>query len=600
MRTLIFTLVLNLSFLGVLDWQRFCCWLSQPPHAKPVKMLFRHGSLVQLARIAATTACLVQWTFAVNASSTDIDGYSFPPLIDATLEDLVNGLDLGVFTSVDLVNAYTTRIMEVNSTLRMVTELNPDALSIAAALDQERAANVSRGPLHGIPILLKNNIGTDDQMNNTAGSYALLGSKVPSDSTVAAKLRKAGAVLLGKTNLSQWANFRSSNSSNGWSAYGGQTEGAYYPGQDPSGSSSGSGVASSLGLALGSLGTETDGSILSPSSQNNLVGIKPSVGLTSRYLVVPISEHQDTVGPMARTVKDAAAILTAIAGYDANDNYTSASPFASGSTPDYVQACTLDALQGKRIGVPRNYINTGGDASWDPVITAFNAALDVLRDAGATVVDNVTLPGYDVLATANFETIVLQADFLTDLARYLSLLTVNPYGLDDLAEVQNFTQAFPLEEYPARDTDTWVDTLALGYGNDASAFWSNYTAGQYYAGPLGIEGALTNGSLDALVVPTPFAPYLPAVLGSPVVTVPLGKMPDDTTVQPNGFGNLNATGPNFPFGFSFLGARFSEFELVGLAYAFEQRTLVRNTVLPYVQPATELVDVVTRRKALCV
>ena len=185
--------------------------------------------------------------------------------------------------------------MEVNSTLHVVTQLNPDALSIAAELDSQRTAGVVYGPLHGIPVLLKNNIATADKMDNTAGSYALAGAKVPRDSTVAAKLRQAGAIILGKTNLSQWANYRSSNTSNGWSAIGGQTQGAYYPDQDPSGSSSGSGVASSLGLALAALGTETDGSILLPASANNVVGIKPTVGLTSRDLVVPILEHQDTV-----------------------------------------------------------------------------------------------------------------------------------------------------------------------------------------------------------------------------------------------------------------------------------------------------------------
>lgn len=573
-------------------------------------MFSRRGSLVQLAHVAMATACLVQWTFASNFSSTDIDGHPFPSLLDATLEDLTRGLEAGWFTSVDLVNAYTARILEVNATLRMVTELNPDALGIAAALDAERAANASRGPLHGIPILIKNNIATADQMNNTAGSFALLGAKVPTDSTVAAKLRRAGAVLLGKTNLSQWANYRSSNSSNGWSAYGGQTEGAYFPGQDPSGSSSGSGVASSLGLALGCLGTETDGSILSPSSQNNLVGIKPSVGLTSRHLVVPISEHQDTVGPMTRTVRDAAAILTAIAGFDPNDNYTSAIPFARDENnsaapplPDYVQACTPDGLQGKRIGVPRNYIDLSGDgtaAAFAPVLAAFDAALDVLRAAGATVVDNVTLPGYDVLATADFENVVLGADFVTDLARYLALLATNPAGVRTLPDLAAFTTTPPaalLEAFPERDVQVWADALALGHGNESPEFWGNFTAGQYFAGPLGVTGALANFSLDALVVPTPFAPYLPALLGSPVVTVPLGRFPDDTPVGRNGFGNLNASGPNFPFGLSFLGGRFEEFALVGMAYAFEQRTGVRGTVVPYVKPGTEVVDVVMARRA---
>lgn len=563
--------------------------------SESVKMLGSNfaQSLVALAA-GVICACQAQSTTCAN-SSTAIDGKPFPPLIEATLDDLVWGLDTGLFTSVDLVNAYTARILEVNSTLRMVTELNPDALSIAAALDSERAAGATRGPLHGIPILIKNNIATDDAMNNTAGSYALLGSKVPSDSTMASKLRKAGAVLLGKTNLSQWANYRSDNTSNGWSAYGGQTEGAYFPGQDPSGSSSGSGVASSLGLALACLGTETDGSILSPSDVNNLVGIKPSVGLTSRYLVVPISEHQDTVGPMARTVRDAAQILTAIAGVDPNDNYTSAIPFET--IPNYIEACQLDALRGTRIGVPRNVIDLTGQEEEAPVVAAFNAALDVLRAAGATVVDNITLPGYDVLATANFPNVVLEADFNTDLARYFSELVVNPYGIEDLAALRNFTQSFPLENYPERDTGVWDGALELGYGNDAPEFWSNYTADLYYAGPLGVTGALTNFSLDALVLPTAFSPFLPALIGAPVVTVPLGKFPDNTTVEQNGFGNLNATAPNLPFGFSFLGARFDEYKLIGLAYAFEQRTLVRNTIKPYIEPTTELADVVSQRKA---
>lgn len=554
-----------------------------------VKML--GSAFVQkLAALAAIAFTVVQ-----GQPSTTINGEDFPPLIEATLEDLVSGLDSGLFTSVDLVNAYTARILEVNSTLRMVTELNPDALSIAASLDSERAAGTSRGPLHGIPILIKNNIATDDKMNNTAGSYALLGAKVPSDSTMAAKLRKAGAILLGKTNLSQWANYRSDNTSNGWSAYGGQTEGAYFPGQDPSGSSSGSGVSSSLGLALACLGTETDGSILSPSNVNNLVGIKPSVGLTSRYLVVPISEHQDTVGPMARTVKDAAQILTAIAGPDPNDNYTSAFPF--NSTPNYIEACQYDALKGKRIGVPRNYIDLTGESYLAPVIPVFNAALDILRAAGATVVDNITLPGYDVLAQANFPNIVLEADFNTDLAKYFAELTYNPNNLKTVSDLRNFTQGFALEDYPERDTGVWDDAIALGYGNTSPEFWSNYTADLFYAGPLGITGALTNFSLDALVVPTDFAPFLPALIGAPVVTVPLGALPPNTTVQQNGFGNLNASAPNLPFGFSFMGARFDEFNLIGLAYAFEQRTLVRNTIKPYIEPTTELADVVNKRKA---
>lgn len=366
--------------------------------------------------------------------------------------------------------AYIARIGEVNGALNCVTEINPDAVTIAAELDAERARGKTRGPLHGIPILIKNNIATNDKMNNTAGSFALLGAKVPRDSTLATKLRAAGVVILGKANLSQWANFRSNNSTNGWSAYGGQTFGVYYPEQDPSGSSSGSGVASAIGLAFATLGSETSGSILSPSQRSNLVGIKPTVGLTSRTLVIPISEHQDTVGPMARTVKDAAYVLQAIAGKDPLDNYTLAQPFDA--PPDYVAACNFSSLRGKRIGIPRNLI----DPSEDPdstIITAFNAAVKLIARAGATIVDNTNITEYalETYNNGSTEGIVLDADFVTDLpGKYLSMLSYNPQNVQDLEDVRNFTQNFPLEDYPDRDTAVWDESLALGYGNTDPRF----------------------------------------------------------------------------------------------------------------------------------
>jgi len=249
-------------------------------------------------KAAAFLALLTFGTLGLSTARCTVHEVAgcYPDLLEVGAEELVAGLESGAWTSVELTKAYILRIKETNPVLRAVTEINPDALSIAAALDVERANGTIRSALHGIPMLIKNNIATNDQMNNTAGSYSLLGAKVPRDATVASKLRKAGVVLLGKSNLSQWANFRSSNSSNGWSAHGGQVTGAYYPNMDPSGSSSGSGVSSSIGLAFAALGTETDGSIVSPSSANNVVGIKPTVGLTSRSLVIPISEHQDTVG----------------------------------------------------------------------------------------------------------------------------------------------------------------------------------------------------------------------------------------------------------------------------------------------------------------
>ena len=414
-----------------------------------------------------------------------------------------------------------------------------------------------------MPIIIKNNIATMDKMNNTAGSFALLGAKVPKDSGVAAKLRAAGAVILGKSNLSQWANFRSNNSTNGWSAYGGQTEGVYYPQQDPSGSSSGSGVSSALGLALAALGTETSGSILSPSEVSNLVGIKPTVGLTSRALVIPISQRQDTVGPMARTVKDAAYLLQAIAGKDPDDNYTSAIPFDV--LPDYVGACDYSSLRGKRFGIPRNIIyDEPGD---EPVLAAFEAAIQTIKRAGGIIIDDTNITAYalDQYFNGNASLIVLEADFVSDLpGEYLSKLTYNPENVRDLVDVSNFTHTFAQEDYPDRDTAVWDESLALGYGNLDPRFWAEYQINLRTAGPEGILGLLANYSLDALVIPTDFSPGLPALVGyvnsislfidlsslqksrTPVVTVPMGFYPPNTTVQRNQRGTLVEVGPNVP------------------------------------------------------
>lgn len=521
-----------------------------------------------------------------------------PLLLDATLDELRAGLDVGSFTSVDLVTAYIARIREVNEELRPVTEINPDALSIAAELDLQRLAGAARNsPLHGIPVLVKDNIATHDEMNNTAGSYALLGAKVPEDSTVVAKLRKAGAVILGKANLSQWAACRSTNASQGWSAYGGQTVGAYFPDQDPSGSSSGSAVGSSLGLAWASLGTETAGSIIHPAHLGNLVGIKPTVGLTSRYLVVPISEHQDTVGPIARTVKDAAHLLSAIVGPDDRDNYTSAIPFDQ--VPDYVGACKKSGLKGKRLGVSRNLLSIEIDATADGLLSAFEAALDILRDAGAEIIDDIVLPGVSVAAnSSSFPSVVAGADFMSDLpSKYLDLLETNPNNITSVADLNEFTHKHPLESYPERNTAVWDIFLERGIFNDSPEFWGNYTTLLYNAGHLGLTGALTNHSLDALIAPGIYCSMISSSLGTPAVTVPMARMPDDSPVIPNGGGNLNLSAPNQPVGLCFAGAAFSEMSLIEMAYAYEQRTMVRKKIQPYVQPKTELVDVVGCRKS---
>jgi amidase len=407
--------------------------------------------------------------------------------------------------------------------------------------------------LHGIPILIKNNIATFDKMNNTAGSFALLGAKVPRDSHVAGKLRAAGAVILGKTNLSQWANFRSSNSSNGWSAHGGQVFGAYVKNQDPSGSSSGSGVAAALGLAAACLGTETDGSIISPSHRNNLAGIKPSVGLTSRDLVIPISEHQDTVGPMARTVKDAAYLLQAIAGPDPKDNYTSAIPQNSiPMLPDYVAACDAAALEGARIGVPTNAIELflQFDNTSRPEVDAFFAALDIFKGTSATVVGNANFTNLTEWANSSAETKVLQADFITNLAAYLDQLVENSNNITSLADVLRFTQASAagVEEFPSRNTATWEEALEpdTGFNNSDPRFFAYLQENRFLGGDGGLIGALNRHDLDAMILPSSFAPSFAAIIGAPVVTVPLGFYPADAPVVMNNRGNLVDTGPDVP------------------------------------------------------
>lgn len=424
---------------------------------------------------------------------------------------------------------------------------------------------------------------------------------------MAAKLRKAGAIILGKTNLSQWANYRSNNSTNGWSAYGGQTEAAYYPHQDPSGSSSGSGVSSSIGLALSALGSEvshgstlnshgdtnscqTSGSILSPSDVNNLVGIKPTVGLTSRYLVIPISEHQDTVGPMARSVKDAAYLLQAIAGVDPNDNYTLAIP-NNGSLPDYVAACDYSSLEDKRIGVAWNVIDIYGPLD-EPVMTAFMESVSLIERAGATIVD-ANFTAFPEYVNDNNETLVLNADFLVNLATYLSELSYNPNNITSLQDVRNFTQNSPAEDYPDRDTGAWDDALDdQGWNNTDPRFWAAYQTDLYYGGEGGIIGALDRENVSAVLLPTQLSPGIPALVGSPVISVPMGFYPADWNVTYNRRNTLVSSGPKVPFGLSFMGRKFDEATLVGLAYAYEQRTMHRNDVQPYIIPNIELGDFV--------
>ncbi|KAG6807743.1 hypothetical protein H0H92_006512, partial [Tricholoma furcatifolium] len=477
-------------------------------------------------------------------AATQSQASNFPDLYEASIAELQAGLNAGSFSSVDLVKAYFARIEEVNLSgpgLRAVIETNPSAIAAAAALDVERKIKGPRSALHGIPVLLKDNIATvaSEGMNTTAGSFALLGSVVSDDAGVVKRLRQAGAIILGKANLSEFAEFRG-NLASGWSGRGGQASNAYYPHADPCGSSSGSGIASSIGLTTVSLGTETDGSITCPSAHNNLAGIKPTVGLTSRAGVIPISEHQDTVGPMTRSMTDAAIVLSIIAGRDPNDNFTLAQPAV---VPDFTQALNKDALQGKRIGVPRRvFLNSTINDRPADVSSAFEQALTVLRNLGATIVDPADLPSAEAILASNNETVVLDIQ----LNNWFAGLISNPTGVENLTELITFDNNNPTLEEPQGYTDQSIFIQADATDGFNAAYFASLAFDHGLGRAQGIDAALQAHQLDALVLPS-----------DGLTTTPAGSFLssdkcDNVTIMSAGPETVYPA-PGVPFGLSFLG-----------------------------------------------
>ncbi|KAF7316089.1 Amidase domain-containing protein [Mycena indigotica] len=548
------------------------------------------------------TSIFLATSVAILSFLTPLQVYAatLPDLYEATIADLQAGLDAKAFTSVDLVTAYIARIKEVNSELHAVIEISPTALALAAALDSQRSQGKKIGPFHGIPILVKDNIATrfEDGMNTTAGSYALLNSVVPGDSTVVAKLRAAGAIILGKTNMSEWAAFGPMAPA-GWSGRGGLTTNAYYPKGNACGSSSGSGVAASIGLAAATLGTETAGSITCPASANNVVGVKATVGLTSRSGVVPISQHQDTVGPLARTVTDAALILNAIAGKDSADNYTSAQPSA---VPDYTKALTKDALKGARIGVPRAVFL---DPKTAPLVgpDEFKAALETMKGLGAVITDPANVASAEDSLFRSGADIVLHTDLRFDIQAYLATLKEIPTNVHNIQDIMAFNDAHKDLEEPRLDAYVeWNLHFEIGKNLERD---SNYTAALATDLSIGvtkgIDATLKEHSLDALVLPLSSTMYvLAGMAGSPIVTVPLGFQAN--TTKPADAGGKDEpleTAPNMPFGLMFVGAAWSESKLLAYAYAYEQATNTRLKQRAYdkATPKTQLVDVVGKSVA---
>lgn len=491
---------------------------------------------------------------AVAAAPSELD--------EVSLAELAEGMNSGRWSAESVTQLYLERIDQLDRRgpeLRSVIETNPDALEIARQLDEERVARGSRGPLHGVPILLKDNIGTADRMTTTAGSLALEGSIPAADAFIADRLRQAGAVLLGKSNLSEWANFRSTRSSSGWSARGGQGRNPYALDRNPCGSSSGSGIAVSANLAAAAIGTETGGSIICPSSSCGLVGIKPTVGLLSRSGIIPISHSQDTAGPMARTVADAAALLGAMTGLDSDDSATTAS--GGHAHEDYLQFLDPDGLRGARIGVARDFFG------FHPRVDALmESAIEAMASQGAEIIDPVEIAETEEMEQQSFQ--ILLYEFKADLNAYLATLD-STMLVHDLAGVIAFNEQHADTELRYFDQELMTMAQEKGPLSEPEYLEARSTA-QRLAREEGIDRTMDAHRLDAIVSPAggpaPVTDLLnggrhgggssspAAIAGYPNITVPAGFISD------------------LPIGISIFGRAWSEPKLLAISYAYEQAT----------------------------
>jgi len=488
-------------------------------------------------------------------------------LDEVTITELQNGMKSGKYTALSLTKKYLQRIQEIDKQGPMVNsviEINPEALAIAAALDRERKdKGSSRGPLHGIPVLIKDNIGTADRMMTTAGSLALLGSTPAQDSFVAKRLREAGAVILGKTNLSEWANFRSNHSSSGWSGRGGQTRNPYALDRNPCGSSSGSGAATAANLCAVAIGTETDGSVVCPSSTNSLVGIKPTVGLISRAGIIPISHSQDTAGPMCRTVTDAAILLGVLTGIDQREPATSAGQ--GRVLTNYAESLDPNGLKGARLGIVRKSFGFN-----DAVDKLMNDLIAEMKKLGAVIVDPTDIPTAGKFDDSELE--VLLYEFKADLNAYLSGLGAKA-PVHSLQEIIEFNEKHRDQEMPYFGQDVFTKAEAKGPLTE-KAYLDALKQNREMTRDQGIDFVLREHKLDALIAPTG-GPAWPtdwingdhftggyssasAVAGYPHITVPAGYV------------------HGLPVGISFFASAYSEPTLIRFAYAFEQATKVRR------------------------
>ncbi len=535
------------------------------------KLAANRRSFLKTAVCGGAAATLTPLYPALGASREILPAVSVPDikpfeLDEITIADLQDGMKSGKFTARSLVEKYSARIEEIDKhgpTINAIIELNPDALSIAEALDQERHAKGPRGPMHGVPVLIKDNIDTADKMMTTAGSLALLGSKPLRDSYVAQKLRSAGAVILGKTNLSEWANIRSSHSTSGWSGRGGLTKNPYALDRNPCGSSSGTGAGISANLCAVGIGTETDGSIVCPSSSNGLAGIKPTVGLVSRSGIIPISHTQDGAGPMCRTIRDAATLLSALTGVDPGDSATTAS--AGKSPTDYTQFCDPNGLKGARIGVARKYFGFS-----DAVDALMEQALDAMKQQGATLIDPAdieTLGRFD-----ESELLIFMYELKADLNTYLAGLGANA-PVRTLKDIIDFNERNHQKELQHFGQDLFVKAEAKGPLTE-KAYLEAIEKNHQLARTEGIDATMDKFHLDAIVAPTGGPAWL-----TDLITGDHFAGGSSNAAAVAGYPNINVTAgfiSGLPVGISFFGRAWSEPTLIRLAFAFEQTTKARR------------------------
>lgn len=526
------------------------------------RFFLRSGSV---AGITLTTTGLTAFGSKITNNNT-LPSPSLPDnfeLDEVTIDELQQKMQSGKTTAVAITKMYLNRIASIDKAgpkLNAVIEINKQALTIAASLDKERKAGKIRGPLHGIPVLVKDNINTGDGMMTTAGAAAMQGNMAAADAFIIEKLRAAGAVLLGKTNLSEWANFRSSRSTSGWSSRGGQTKCPYITDRNPSGSSAGSGAAAAANLCTIAIGTETDGSIVSPASVNGLVGIKPTVGLWSRSGIIPISATQDTAGPMARTVRDAAILLGVLTGVDTKDSVTKGSE--GKQEKDYTKFLDTGGLKGKRIGIEKTHLKGN-----EEIVSLLKKAMELMVKQGALIVEIDLMKSIGELSGAEFT--VLQYEFKDGVNKYLAAANGKMKSLQDVIDfnLKNESRAMPffkqetlMSSQAKGNLDSKEYTDALAKSLSSRTIITNLMKENKLDALAGVTNGLAccidliNGDYD-----TGFSLSSPAAMaGFPHITVPMGFV------------------HSLPVGISFFGGAYSEASLLGIAYAYEQASKKRK------------------------